>query len=532
MTEHESEELYEELRQKLADFGSQPSAGVWAGIQSQLQPPPPAPKPWYLRRRGTSLLLVGLVLVCVLIGLRQQKTTHVTASANPATTSGSRGETTETAPAASATRISDAGASSASESAKRRPATTSRELAARSAAPSPALISTTTARAAAALSEQSGPARKMSRPLASAVPTRRSTFVSGRSVAAARRRKRPVLVAVLDTRPGSATTANQPNDRAGRAASGVRFPSAPASSTATSTVTAPTTASALNPAEVPAAPHASVLANAAGPVAAPSLLTSGSTNELTPLNRIASVLQLPAAPGFSMLTTAVTLPEPEAKRTLPNRWSVQLLAGPTLSYRQLDTAGRASRPEAYERATTGYSAQVGVTYAAGPRLRVQAGLGYAEYATRLDVNLVTPQYTGNRFTGNREQRVQQRDTYRFVTVPLLLYYELGERGAFSYSVLGGSTVAFYTGGRTTRPDACLCEGQQTTWGTTNNPYKTASVGLTLGAALNYQLTPRWQLRLQPAANYSLTSLTRPDAGLATRRLWALGGQGGISYNLR
>lgn len=234
------------------------------------------------------------------------------------------------------------------------------------------------------------------------------------------------------------------------------------------------------------------------------------------------------------------------------RWAVQVLAGPALTYRRLgapagaapprvaslfDRTGAAAAVATLERPAVGFGAQVQVRRELTGRWALSTGLGYHEYATSLALTTVvaTGGFPVNASVPPRNDstttRFRLRDTYRFLTVPVRLGYQLGAGGRhLRIGVLAGADVAFYLGGATTEGSACGCATQP--WGRTGSPYRPLSLALSLGADLRYQLGPRWELLAQPTATYFLTSLARPVSGYAPRHL--LGGSTllGFSYGLR
>ena len=64
MTDRKPDDLYDALRDRLADYGQEPPAPLWAGIRAQL-PPPVAPPQLRRRRRWSPVLLLGLLLAVV-----------------------------------------------------------------------------------------------------------------------------------------------------------------------------------------------------------------------------------------------------------------------------------------------------------------------------------------------------------------------------------------------------------------------------------------------------------------------------------
>ena len=237
------------------------------------------------------------------------------------------------------------------------------------------------------------------------------------------------------------------------------------------------------------------------------------------------------------------------------RLAVQLLAGPAISYRYLGRVGSdtvVSAVERLERPAESYSAELGLTYALTPRLSVLTGLGYAEYATRLDLRVKQPvvvyasfrrpvlQYTNGSFNtlyvpdsiasrgDDEEQRVRHRDVYRFVSVPLQVQYQLGMTGRFAYGVQLGATANLYVGGRTSQASGCGCE--QENWRVSGSPFRLANLGLTAGTSISYRLAERWRLSMQPTFNYLITPLAK-NQDRSARHLLSAGVRTGVAFDL-
>lgn len=244
---------------------------------------------------------------------------------------------------------------------------------------------------------------------------------------------------------------------------------------------------------------------------------------------------------------------------MARRWTVQLLAGPALTYRRLGAAGGTAGPTggasptanfldrtgaavsvpALERPAAGFGAQVQVRRELSGRWALSTGLGYHEYATALALTTVavtagtTPPFPTSLPSNNDSSAAgyHLRDTYRFLTVPARFSYRLGTGGRhFGFGLLAGADVALYLGGATTEGSTCGCATQP--WGRTGSPYRPFSLALSLGADLRYRLAPRWELLAQPTATYFPASLARPVSGFVPRYL--LGGSTllGFSYGLR
>ena len=245
-------------------------------------------------------------------------------------------------------------------------------------------------------------------------------------------------------------------------------------------------------------------------------------------------------------------PEPDLLPAVrARRWAVQVLAGPALTYRHLGTASGlsyASPPPAtppatppvpayqavtandlarLERPAPGGGLRVTLQYALTERWDVRAGLGYAEFATRLALRQVRPAAFPARL--DSATGTHRRDTYRFLTVPVRLGYGRSLSGRWRVSVLGGLDAAFYLGGTTAEGSACAC--QPRTWGPTGSPYRMLSVGASLGGEVRYRLNERWALLAQPTATYLLSPLSQAPTATTQRHLFGATALLGAAWNL-
>ena len=219
----------------------------------------------------------------------------------------------------------------------------------------------------------------------------------------------------------------------------------------------------------------------------------------------------------------------------PARWAVQVLAGPSLTYRQLSSAGQPNSPSPPSGPAAGYNYAIlpnpDVTSLERPALAgggevslrrnlnqtwsITAGLGYVEYATRLALQLVKPAATSYQLPAvdSTLTSIHRRDTYHFVTVPVRVGYSWAITPRWRAGVLAGADVALYVGGRTTEGSACACQSQ--TWGLSDSPYRRLSLGLSLGAEARYRINGRWELLAQPTLSYLVTPLGSSSAASST-----------------
>ena len=276
--------------------------------------------------------------------------------------------------------------------------------------------------------------------------------------------------------------------------------------------------------------------------------TGFSAEALSRLPARAVALQLMAGRAPASHQPVATPPETPQKSLLA-RWAVQVLAGPALTYRQLSSPVPANtatssigNPVRYqasqatvadlERPALGGGAQASVRRALTERWSLSAGLGYAEYATRLALQQVraTPNMTNVApRPDSSTTSIHRRDTYRFVTLPVRVGYSRPLAPRWSVGLLAGADVALYIGGSSTEGSPCACQTQ--TWGASGSPYRRVSLGASLGAEVRYRLNGRWELLAQPTATYLLTPLAQPTTAYYQRHL--LGGTAllGASYTL-
>ena len=557
MTERESEELYEELRRKLEGYGSTPPPDMWAAIQQQLPPATPelqrrpTPRP-ALRRRWA---LVGLLLLGVVLAVLMTR--------RPA----GRPETAAIRPAASPVaprKTAVAGTSVAPDKVTPGPAGSLPPN--RVAAPflrettGPAAPATATAATATTAATPGATTAKSSLKARSSRSADREQ-TAGFSIAAAAGEANPIQPerrrATNDAEPANFSGKAIIGTVAPRVATRTSTPEAAPDSTpsvAESATTLATGGSVVRLSPVSAVTTASELLSGASRL--PGGGNSGSTTQaeavlvtstqpasssaqatgpetLLPRSAPASPLlphtvllqQLPAtAPLVQAATLAPQLPR------APSRWAVEMLAGPNISYRRLGTTDSASISR-LERPALAYAGQVQLRYTLRPRLTLSGGLGYTEYATRLNLLLQQPRDTAGGGGVGTTKAVQQRDTYRYFTVPVQMQYQLGSGTRLRYGLTAGASLDIYAGGRTSGTTTYTGEQQQT-WSATNSPYRRLGLSLTAGLEVRYALTPRLTLLAQPLGRYSLLSISAGTSALPPRYPFAVGLLTGFSFGLR
>jgi len=241
------------------------------------------------------------------------------------------------------------------------------------------------------------------------------------------------------------------------------------------------------------------------------------------------------------------------------RWSVLVLAGPTLSFRTVRSATTgglsysspltSASTQSFngtrttstsvvdlERPAAGRSAQVQVRRVLTGRWALAFGAGYQEYATRLALQVMKrtplPASTSSASYIDSTFSVHHRDAYQLLTLPLQLSYALGPpRGRLSFSVLGGLEPSWYVGGRTTEGTNCNCE-QQSFSSASGSPYNAFSLGLSLGLDARYRLggpASRWQWVLQPTGRYVASPFVRSSTLYARRQPYSLGLLTGLAW---
>ncbi|WP_046246232.1 outer membrane beta-barrel protein [Hymenobacter terrenus] len=576
MTDREPDDLYDALRDRLADYGQEPPAPLWASIRAQL--PPPVAQPQLRRRRGGRVALLGLLLLIVSTASWQwwQFAHMVGSNAIIATNSNSENQSQQSRSALPSELAYDS--HSVAETGNNSIAGSSNAVPAQATSPAASkenlstAVTTSTPNNQATIGKSTAPkvAETIGKPsttiVASVSPrgtAQQARATVGENTASDYARNQTAHVSHVGINTGVALAKNRPaawpatiaadaavsGRNAGLAKNSI---SSGRGLTASSSINYPQTAGAIGVKQQPNE-NANLGGASAAILTPPGGLpvTTASSSDLTfesgltwGLLRSRNVVlrQLPW-PSPAVRTTADTFSRLAV--IAPQRWSVQVLAGPALTYRQLG-AGTVSptitAPALYgtvtsvakqERSTIGFGAQLQVQRALNGRWAVSTGLGYHEYATSLSLRVV--QLPGNTMPTVINQPIitssfKLRDTYRFLTVPMRVRYQFGGGGPrFRLGLLAGADVALYLGGATTEGSRCGCETQS--WGRTGSPYHPLSLAVSLGADLRYRLAPRWELLAQPTASYFITSLTRPASGFAPRYL--LGGSTllGVSYGL-
>ena len=547
MTEHDPDDLYQALRDRLADYGQEPPAPLWASIRAQLPPPVAAPQ-LRKRRRSVAALLLGLLLIISAMAgwhwRHQAVLTPAGARGRPllARTGTTSPNPNSVALVPAATASQAAGASQA-EIIANQTATAQRFGKNRLEEPSSSTNKKIAPDSEASDSEASD--LEASDPEVSDVAVASGTF-SAQRVAAERRVGR-----------------GWAGIRSGRAAAGREFTfgegrkSNPSKSTIIGDKAGLVSSATKNTTTLAAATETTAGETGLPASARSSLLTStktATTEALSAANAVTTgslalrlaALELPALDALRQPLPADTLPqEPLA---MVRRWAVQVAAGPALTYRYLNaepqynilnnTAVTSRTMDAStageESASYGFGVQVQGRRVLNGRWSLSGGLGYQEYAMKRTYLVSNPSVifaNPSQPTTNLAPTYStgtHRDTYRFLTVPVRLSYALGQASRhLRYGLLGGADVALYLGGTSAGAD-----GARHTWGISDSPHRSLGVALSAGFELRYRTAPRLELLAQPSATYFLNSLTQPASGITARQLLGVGALFGISYDLR
>ena len=554
MTDRQSDDLYDALRDRLADYGQEPPAPLWVSIRAQLPPPVAAPQ---LRQRARRRRLAALALLIVLasVGTWQWWRPDGRPAGYPAT----RVAITHPAPATSLPMgwTSAAGRRSAAERTVPGPNNTIRQTSADTGAFSVVVAGRP---AEGSLHQPAIPKAKVARasshyrfPAAAAfasklhpkvLATERAPDAEAEIVTrAARHTGRDMLAARALALPTSAdvwAVAGAHNHRP----TGAQFPARAPNTTTSSEYPARAAAQPAVPATAeypPVKTLAKTLAKtlvAAGREWPPLVAGPAQANWQPARPRVtALVLQPSGAPG--RLVRADTLP------TLPvaavRRWAVQVVAGPALTTRMLGTGqldytavpnssfspiinnpGRitlSTSSAGNERAAASFGAEAQLQRQLNGRWSLSTGLGYHVFATTqtVQVRIVYGSPAAGNFLPDSVSSVAVRNTYQFLTVPLRVGYQLGSGSPhLRYGLRMGADVALYLGGRSTEGSA----------------YRPLNLALSLGAEVRYQLAPNWELLAQPTLTHFVTSVARPSLGYGPRYPLAISGLVGIAYWLR
>ena len=555
MTDPQPDDLFDALRDRLADYGQEPPAPLWASIRAQLPPPVAAPQLRQRTRRRRAALAL-LLLVAASVGTWQWRQPD----SRPAGTSATQIASTNPVPAANpgqgagtvlpeAARTTGAAAPGALAASGAAAGTLgSRPTVAATPAATPAATHAAARVAAAGMVAHhtyaatgvpvaSGPASRATYSATYGGPARAATEAATPSAAIAAAGARATANDTLAFRafalPDGRAVATVPDNRPTATQFPARTPGLPARGENPTRTTGRPAVSAT--AEYPPTQTlAAGLAQAAWQPARP---------------RVAIVVFQPAG-APAQLARADTLPPlPVA---LGRRWAVQALVGPALTARVLGTRQLAYAPVPAttsfpnssptrlsnsttedERATSGFGAEAQLQRQLNGRWSLATGLGYHAFATSqtVQVRVVYDAPTASVSRPDSVGTLRARNTYHFLTLPLRVGYELGAGHArLRYGLRAGADVALYLGGRSTEGSAY--GGTSRNWGASSSPYRPLSLALSLGAEVRYRLAPGWELLAQPTLTHFVTSVARPSSGYVPRYPLAASGLVGIAHWLR
>ena len=551
MTDHQPDDLFDALRDRLADYGQEPPAPLWANIRAQLPPPVAAPQ---LRQRARRLAALALLLLVMSVGIWQwwrpgsqsidRPATQITRTQAAPTASPPAGLTAAAGHPATATApdntVRQASADALARAAGAASGADDDDLSRKPAAANAGMVIASSRRSPAAATFI---ASSRSRALATARATRHGRGIEVRAASKARvdalASERSTTSALAVVRP-IITARDQPSRAAQFPARGREN-----AARAASRLAVPDT-DEQQPAEMLAEPLARTTQKT------PLLATMPArTAWQSGVPRVAESLP-PPFPASAQLARADSLPPlPVAK---VRRWALQALAGPALTARTLGAGQLAYAPtptNTYspnnnltrsavnnisaenERPATGFGAEVQLQRQLNGRWSLGTGLGYHTFATdqTVNVHVVYSSPTASNLPPDSLGTLRVRDTYHFLTLPLRVGYQLGAGPArLRYGLRAGAEVAFYLGGQST--EGGTYGGNSRSWDASGSPYRPFSLALSLGAEVRYQLAPGWELLAQPTLTHFVTSVARPSSGYVPRYPLAATALVGVAYWLR
>ena len=532
MTDRHPDDLYDALRDRLADYGQEPPAPLWANIRAQL--PPPVARPRLRRRRRWSPVLLLVLLVATTGSTywfwRHAAATGPLAHRTPAPSvpgiehrlgKEEDGATTTISP--DAARTGGLQTSASSTSTRRTAAARAPGFGADRAGDEPGGSRGTrpvrnSAAENAAFVRQTSVERRVRHRIA------RSTLIGSAAStgAPATRPAAPSLDVVAKNTLGTGTTGGIVISNEASETTAVQPP----------TRTAPTSLATNNP--LPAATNFSVTAAAETATVATGRVAASPV-----------ALQLWAVPGPFVRTQPDSFYLP---KRLARHWALLVLAGPARTHRRLgsstpdemlaptssagvglpttrpDSSSTTRRLAQQERQSTGAGVQVQASRVLNGRWTISAGLGYQEYAS----TVATTETSADRFMVASTSTITHRDTYHFLTVPVQAHYALGQVGKrLRYGVVAGVEAAIYLFGSNLQ-----LNGSVRDWNASTSPYRLLNLALSTGLDVRYRLAPRLEVVAQPTATYFLNPLARPASGLPPRYLWGGSALLGLSYHLR
>ncbi|MBD2768608.1 outer membrane beta-barrel protein [Hymenobacter sp. BT664] len=534
MTDRTPDDLYDALRDRLADYGQEPPAPLWAKIRAQL--PPPVAAPQLRRRRRRPIVLLGLLLtVLSAAGWQLWLVSRSGPAVMPAPQTVALGSNAPTnAAVASPASAGPSASPKLGKAALENPGMSGASISETKSSPSTAttdnLRLATQVRPDSAASRRSGPYRPQ--PAGSVA----GPFAGGSQA-------RNPRLAVLSRSARVRYSAGQPSLAVGSTDSSVELPTAAAFSTSGSE-------QGRLPVDVVVAPSAGghkAVERSTAPVFGPVAASATDYAPGAPASLLASRPVAVLSPALPQPRVQLRTDTFSTAPAVVRRWTVQVLAGPTLTHQHLgaEPASDPSLPTGIityldsivnefsrrERMSTGYSAQVQVRRVLTGRWSLSTGLGYQEYASQTTYVASTSTSTPPILSSgvfDMAPPSPHRSTYRFLTVPIRFGYALGQSGGrLRYGLLAGIDAALYLGGNSAGKEAV-----PTAWSISGSPYRPLSASVSLGLDFRYRLASHLEVLAQPTATYFLNSLPRPLSGLTPHHLFGAGALLGLSYEFR
>ena len=555
MNDREPDDLYDALRDRLADYGQEPTAPLWANIRAQLPSPVAAP---YLRRRARRRRLAALAVLLLLfvsVGTWQWRRAG---ERQPALARHSviKASNNNSGPVANAPDglPTEKGSQLATRASNNTPQQASTDVLSQPVAATGGIANDLSTKFKISEATKAKPAGETTVASATKLPgTVALGHASRRRVPAAARSARfgagmaaqEIHKSGTDTLVLTASAASISNAARPAFARRNRLVAAqlPASVGKTVSRRENMGSAAGQPAALLAGQHEPDKPLAGTPgvtiLETPQWTTGsarGTGETWPPTIPRATALLLPVSGASARLARADTLPPLPVAAV--RRWAVQALAGPALTSRTLGSAQRSgtfvlpptspttsptSTPTRSatrtillenERSATGFGAELQVQRQLNGRWSLNTGLGYQSFATTqtANVRVVYGPPVASSFRPDSVGASSVRSTDYFLTLPLRVGYQLGAGpGRLRYGLRAGADVAFYLGSRSTEGST---SGSIT--GADTSPYRSLSLALSLGAEVRYQFAPGWEVLAQPTLTRFATSAVRPASGYEAR----------------